>query len=381
MNGGELILQRLRRLHRETEQGDVVLQKRRTVLLRAVERHRQGGLSRVSGLVVRQRSPAPLAAVRLCPPQGGQLFQRIPPQGVELGRRGHQPLVRLGGQIFHIVGRAAGLAQPLNGLLPGGGALERQLGTVPLRRDRVRPVGEGEGQRLLPAHDKLAADAHQRVLPAIVRPGGGKQLLRRALVRPHTEHLPPGAVPEIAVAESLTGKGQPQLLQFFLCRLPPLPDGGGVDAGDDGDVLRPLHPSLDLDAGHAHLVQLLQMTGQRHILQGQQRAVRLVAPAVAQAAGLGAQAAVAAPAADDGGEKALAGVAHALRAVNKGLDLNGGVGADVGDLVGGQLPRQHRPGAAQVGALAHAVEVHHAHLSAGMDGHVGGGAADKVEHA
>ena len=50
--------------------------------------------------------------------------------------------------------------------------------------------------------------------------------------------------------------------------------------------------------------------------------------------------------------------------MNKCLDLNGCVGADVFDLVPAQFPGQHRPGHTQVGTLFHSVQ--------GVDSHLGG---------
>ena len=54
------------------------------------------------------------------------------------------------------------------------------------------------------------------------------------------------------------------------------------------------------------------------------------------------------------------------------LDLNGGMLADVGDLVPAQLPAQHHPGHPQVGAQLHPVQ--------GVDGHLGGAVDGQVGH-
>ena len=79
---------------------------------------------------------------------------------------------------------------------------------------------------------------------------------------------------------------------------------GGVlrpAAGDHRHVLRPLHPPLDLQAGHPHLLQLAQVAGQGEVFQGEGvGGLPVPRPAVGQAAGLGAQAPVA-RAAPDGG--------------------------------------------------------------------------------
>ena len=123
------------------------------------------------------------------------------------------------------------------------------------------------------------------------------------------------------------------------------------------------------------------MAGQRHILQGQGVLVRPAAPAVLHPAGLGTQAPVAAAPPDEGGQVALPGVAHTQGPVDKGLDLNGGVGADIFDLVPAQLPGQHRPGHAQVGALLHPVQGVNGHLGGAVEMQVGGHLAQHPGHA
>ena len=114
------------------------------------------------------------------------------------------------------------------------------------------------------------------------------------------------------------------------------------------------------------------MACQGQILQGQGVGIRLIPPAVFQPAGLGAQAPVAGAAADDRGEEALAGVAHAQGPVGEHLDLDGGVLADVFDLIPAQLPGEDRPGHAQVGHHLHTVQIVDGHLGGGVDGQVGG---------
>ena len=94
--------------------------------------------------------------------------------------------------------------------------------------------------------------------------------------------------------------------------------------------------------------------------------------AVALAAGLGTAAPVAGAAADGGGEVALAGIAHAQRAVGKDLDLDGGIFADKADLLPAQLPAEHHPGAAHARAQEHAGQTMDGHLGGAVDGDVGG---------
>ena len=123
------------------------------------------------------------------------------------------------------------------------------------------------------------------------------------------------------------------------------------------------------------------MSGQGHVLQGEGIAVGPALPAVLEAAGLGAQAPVARPAPDDRGQEALAGVAHAQRPVDKGLDLNGGVGADVLDGVPAQLPGEHHPLHAQIGAAQHPVQGVDGELGGAVDRQVGGHLAEHPQDA
>ena len=64
-------------------------------------------------------------------------------------------------------------------------------------------------------------------------------------------------------------------------------------------------------------------------------------------------------------------MAEAQRAVDKNLDLDGGVGGDESDLVESELPCKHDAGDAHLGCGVNAPEVVHAHLSAGVKGQVG----------
>ena len=160
-----------------------------------------------------------------------------------------------------------------------------------------------------------------------------------------------------------------------------LSDGSGVDLCDHRHILRTLHTTFDLGAGYPHLLQLLQMLGQRHIFQGEQRFVRCLSPTVVQAAGLGAHAPVAAAAADDGGEEALTGVAHTQGAVDEALDLHWGAVAQIGDLVSAQLPAHHHPGHAQVGGGFGPVQGVDGHLGAGVEGQVRRHLAAHPRHA
>ena len=202
-------------------------------------------------------------------------------------------------------------------------------------------------------------------LPLVGGPGQGKEVLRLLRFPPHAEHLPAGLLDKIAVGKPVPRKRQPKLLQLLRGRLPVFPDGSGIDPRDHRHILRAFHAALQLHAGHPQLLQLPQVPRQGHVLEGEWVFVGLAAPAVGQAAGLGAHAPVPAPPPDDGGEKALAGVAHTQGPVYEHFNFNGGVGADIGDLGPVQLSGEDHTLHAQVGAPQYAVQ--------GMDGHLGGG--------
>ena len=178
-------------------------------------------------------------------------------------------------------------------------------------------------------------------------------------------------VPEIPLGKALAGEGGLQLSQLRLGGLPPLAQGGGVDAGDHSHVLRALHPALNLQAGHSHLLQLTQGPGQGEVLQGQRVGGGfLPRPPEGQAAGLGAGAPVAAASPQHGGEKALAAVTHAQRSVDEGLNLNGRVETNVLNGVPAELPGEDYPGHAQLRAAADAVQAVDGHLGGGVEGQV-----------
>lgn len=221
-------------------------------------------------------------------------------------------------------------------------------------------------------HLQGEADGHLRMLPAILLPGLGKEPLGDLLLFPDAEHLRAGFSHVIAVGKALTVEGGGQFVELLLGGLTALPESVGIDPGDNGHILRTLHPALDLGAGHPHLLQLPEVMDQGHILQAQGIAVGVSSPAVHHPAGLGAHSPVAAPATDDGGEKALTGVAHTQGPVDEYLDLNGGAAADIGDLLPGQLPGQHHPLHSQGGAGQHPVQAVNGHLGGAVNGEVGG---------
>ena len=115
----------------------------------------------------------------------------------------------------------------------------------------------------------------------------------------------------------------------------------------------------------------MQIRRQIGVLQAQGELVFTGAvDAVGQAAGLGAGAPVAAALADEGAHGALAGIAHAQRAVDEHLDLRAATAAHVGDVLAGKFTGQHHPLHAQAFRPACTAGGEQAHLGAGMDGQV-----------
>ena len=235
--------------------------------------------------------------------------------------------------------------------------------------------------RLAGAQHGIEGNWHPLGLPALVGvAGGGEELLGLFGLLPHAEHMASLLVQVVALGEALAGEGGLELIDLLGGGLPVLMDGPGENAGDHRHILGPLHPALQLDALHPHLPQVPQVARQRQILQGQGVGVRLTLPAVLQPTGLGAQAPVARAPPDDGGQETLTGVTHAQGPVGEHLDLNGGVLADVFDLVPGQFPGEHRTGHAQVGHHLDAVQVVDGHLGGGVDQQVGGHLAHHPQH-
>ena len=148
---------------------------------------------------------------------------------------------------------------------------------------------------------------------------------------------------------------------------PPFVQQAAVDARYHGHVFRPLQPSLQLQAGHAHRRHIPQIGGQVGVLQAQGiRAPAGAVHAVGQTAGLGAGAPVAAALSQHGAHLALAGVAHTQRPVAEHLDLRAAAGADLPYLVPVQLPGQHHALHAQRRGRIGTAQREQAHLRAGV---------------
>ena len=199
----------------------------------------------------------------------------------------------------------------------------------------VRAPGPAQRQRVGHPHVRLQRDpsvraAHAHPHAHVVRALGVHQL---RLGHPGTvapceaaavEHLPERADVRRRVI-------RPTFRQRVQC--PPVGRHG------DGNVLGPLEPPLDFQAANPRVPQPREVMDAAQVPRGQQVS-RLIVQPPGQAAGLGAEAAVAAPAPHHRGHQALARAGHAQRAVDERLDLDALRGARR-QLVKGQLPRHH----------------------------------------
>ena len=211
-------------------------------------------------------------------------------------------------------------------------------------------------------------------------PGGLKPFAVVVILLPHAEHFGIHPACIVAVGEALTVEGGVQGVHHGL--------GDGhlvqrlaVDGGDGGHVFRPLHPAFQLQRDHAHFLQFPQIGNQAVVFQTQGVFFLPVGVAVALAAGLGAAAPVAGAAADHGGHVALAGIAHAQRAMDEDFNFNGRVGADVADFLPAQLPAENDPLDTHGGAQQHAGQRMDGHLGAAVDGNAGGDLTAQLHHA
>ena len=223
---------------------------------------------------------------------------------------------------------------------------------------------------LLPRRDDgVKPHRHPLRLHIFIGSAGSLQQSGAALLgAADAEHLRADLSLIIPLSKALAGEDRPQRLSALLTDLS-LVYRRAVDAGHGGHVFRPLHASLQLDAGNAHDLQLAQIVDQAIILQAQRVFFLKPVKAVGQTAGLGALAPVSAPAADDRRHIALPGMAHTQRAVDKHLDLHRAVAADKVNVFFGQFPGQDHPGDPHSRSLLHALERVDAHLGRGVHRH------------
>ena len=304
--------------------------------------------------------------------QGGQLVQRRPPQSVDRPDRDGQPRPEPHVNPGAAVGGPAGASQTLRQRLAGDGPAVRGLRRFPLAANAASlRVLDGKRDRPVRLDLNGKADRDPLALPRLIGgAGGGEQPGVLPLPAPDAKHIPPGAVLKIAVGEALTGEDPPEGLQIVRPRLPPV-QRGAVDPRDHRHILGPLHPSLQLEGGRAHLLQRAQVGNQAIVLEAQRMALVPAPVPVGQAAGLGALPPVARPPPHDGGKPALPRIAHTERSMPEDLDFDGTLPADGPELVLGQLPRQDGSGAAQPGGGPDPLEGVDAHLGAGVPLHLG----------
>ena len=205
----------------------------------------------------------------------------------------------------------------------------------------------------------------------IVPAGGGEELFALAVLvlAAYAEHVLFIAV-VIALGEAVAGKGGLERVQLVLRRRAALVQDLGVDARDQGGIFGTLHAALDLETGDAGVLELGELVHKAVVLEGKGIVVHPAAEGVGHAAGLGAHAAVAAPAADQRGHIALPAVAEAQRAVDEDLGLDGSAGGDVTDLIDRQLAREHGARESHLGRGLDPGEIVDAHLRAGVQGNV-----------
>ena len=312
---------------------------------------------------------------------GGELVQHVPAHGVDGGSGDNQAGIHPGAHLHAPVGRAAGLGDPLGEHRPGEGNVLGAFrhGAVGAACPTLR-VG-GDDAAAVHGDHGLKADIHKGGLPCLIGlPGGLKPFAVVVVLLPHAEHFGIHPACIVAVGEALTVEGGVQGVHHGL--------GDGhlvqrlaVDGGDGGHVFRPLHPAFQLQRDHAHFLQLPQIGNQAVVFQTQGVFFLPVGVAVALAAGLGAAAPVAGAAADHGGHVALAGIAHAQRAMDEDFNFNGRVGADVADFLPAQLPAENDPLDTHGGAQQHAGQRMDGHLGAAVDGNAGGDLTAQLHHA
>ena len=304
--------------------------------------------------------------------KGGELIQGIPAHGVDGGGGEGQLLAHLGLHLHAAVGGAAGLRQTLGQDLliqrKAQGLL--RIGTFHFHGTAI---GVGDLQEAALHRDAgIEGDIHQLVFHTFVAlTGGSSPLGVFPLVGADAEHVLADLAGIVAVGKALAVEGGMEFLLHIGCHHA-LINGVTVNSGDGSHVFGLLHAAFQLQGGHTHALQFLQVMDQAVILQAQGVLVLKAAIAVALAAGLGTAATVAGAAADGGRQVALTGVAHAQGTVGKDFDLNGGVGADVGDLLLAQLSAQDHAAHTQSGTDLDTGQRVDGELGGAVNGHAGG---------
>ena len=375
--GGGVILQQ--DVQRHIEHGGFQIQQGGSQLLPGGDLDGQSGQAPAAPLLGRGLG---FADGLLVPPgpQGGELIQHIPAHGVDGGGGDDQPRLHMGAHLGAAEGGAAGFGHPLGHHGPGERQVPGQLrpGAVAAADPALR-VG-GRQVAAVHRHCGVEFQVHQRGFSRLVGlPGSLKPLAVLPGLLADAEHLLVHPAGVVAVGKALAVEGGHQGVHHGSGHRP-LVQGLAVNRGDGGHIFRPLHPAFQLDGGHAHGLQLLQVVHQAVVLQAQGILFLPPAVAVALAAGLGTPAPVTGPSADHRGHIALPGIAHAQRSMGKYLNFNGRAGADVADLLPGQLPAQNHPAHAHGRAQLHPRQGVNRHLGGAVDGHLGGNLAAQLHH-
>ena len=262
----------------------------------------------------------------------------------------------------------------------GGKGLSPRLEDIHLLAPE-KPVALPQGdQAVLPA----LAHGHQLVAPGVVA-----AVQRLAGLAPKVKAVGIGPVADFL---RLRQDGGGQRLAGVL---PGEINGPTVGGGDAGHIVGGLGPALDFQAGDARVHHLgdgvnhPQVVGVEEVgallLLGEgedlPRALGLH-QVVLPAAGLGALAPVGVPAGHIVGDDAPAGKGHAHGPVDKGLQLQAGVGVlpDALNFGEGHLPGQHHPLGPQLPADLGGGKVHNARLGGDVPLHLGGHFPGQGQH-
>ena len=187
------------------------------------------------------------------------------------------------------------------------------------------------------------------------------------LLAPHAQHIAPHVTGVISVRKPAPAERSGEPAQLLSGRAAPPVNQPAEGPRDLVNVLRRLHPALDLEGRHAHFAQLRDIRRQGEILQGERIIGSL--PPVRQAAGLGALAAVSAPAADQRGEQALPGMADAQRPVDEQLGFDRRLRQERLQVLPADLPCRHHAGHTARAKLPCHRTVVPRHLRAGVQLH------------
>ena len=161
----------------------------------------------------------------------------------------------------------------------------------------IFPAPAAQHQRVLAVH--VLREQHLAVPLACT--DGHAQVVRARAVHQfrilHAEAVAPGEAAAIEHLRKL--RAGPVHVEMGIVQR------GAVDGGGERHVLRPLEPALDLQTVRTGLHEGIEALQTAQILRGEQVALHFI-HAILHTAGLGAEPAVAAAAADHAGEQALA---------------------------------------------------------------------------